>query len=57
MTRHQTKFIFSEMSGLIMKRFTFLYRTFLCTEVKEDLTCLFEKVEYIVLLSAYQRFT
>lgn len=35
MTRHQTKFIFSEMSGLIMKRFTFLYRTFSCTEVME----------------------
>lgn len=45
MTRHQTKFIFSEMSGLIMKRFTFLYKTFSCTEVKEDLTCHFEKVE------------
>ena len=44
MTRHQTKFIFSEMSGLIMKRFTFLYRTFSCTEVMEDLTCNFEKV-------------
>lgn len=33
------------MSGLIMKRFTFLYRTFSCTEVMEDLTCNFEKVE------------